>query len=399
VTDFDIIVVGARVAGSPTAMLLARKGYRVLLADRDSFPSDTISTHLIHTPGMAALQRWGLAEEIIATNCPPVPTYRVDFGPFAVIGQPRLGSGAPCAYAPRRIVLDQILVQAAVRAGAELRESFTVDGLVVEDGVVRGIRGHSKGGKAITQRARIVIGADGVNSVVARAVKAGAYNEVPALEALYLAYWSGLPTIGEFQLYNRGDRGLAALPTNDGLTVALVAWPIEEFEANRRDLLGNYLAAFEAEPTFAERFEGATRESRVVGKTMRNFFRQSYGPGWALVGDAGYHKDAVTAQGISDAFRDAESLTDALDAALSGRQPFEGAMSAYQEARHAATMPMFELTCQMASFAPPTPEEAQLFAAIAADPAASEDFVSVLAGTMPADAFFDPANVERYLAA
>jgi flavin-dependent dehydrogenase len=398
-TEYDAIVVGARVAGSPTAMLLARKGYRVLLVDRDSFPSDTISTHLIHPPGMAALQRWGLAETIIATNCPPVPTYRVDFGPFAVVAQPRVAAGAPPAFAPRRIVLDQILVRAAVGAGAELRESFAVGGLVLEDGVVRGIRGRSKGGKAITERARVVIGADGVNSVVARAVKARAYNEVPALEALYLAYWSGLPAVGEFQLYNRGDRGLAALATNDGLTVALVAWPIEEFEANRRDLLGNYLGAFEAEPTFAERFQGATRESRVVGKVMHNFYRQSYGPGWALVGDAGYHKDAVTAQGISDAFRDAEALTDALDAALSGRQPFEAALAGYQDARDATTMPMFELTCQLASFAPPTPEEGQLFAAVAADGEASEDFVSTLAGTMPVQDFFDPTNVERYLAA
>jgi flavin-dependent dehydrogenase len=398
-TDYDAIVVGARVAGSPTAMLLARKGYRVLLVDRASFPSDTISTHLIHPPGMAALQRWGLAERVIATNCPPMLTYRLDFGPFAIVGHPRGAGGAPCSYAPRRVVLDQILVDAAAEAGVEVRESFAVDGLIIEDGVVRGIRGRSKGGGPVVERAKVVIGADGVNSVIARAVKATAYNEVPALEALYLAYWSGLPTDGEFQLYNRGDRGFGAVPTNDGLTVALVAWPIEEFEANRRDLLGNYLAAFEAEPSFAERIQGATRESRVVGKVMHNFYRQSYGPGWALVGDAGYHKDAVTAQGISDAFRDAESLTDALDAAFSGRQQVERALAGYQEARDATTMPMFELTCQLASFDPPSPEEGQLFAAIAADRVASDDFVSTLAGTMLVQEFFDPANVERYLAA
>src|SRR5918996_1959221 len=123
-TDYDAIVVGARVAGSPSAMLLARKGYRVLLVDRDAFPSDTISTHLIHSPGMAALQRWGLADQVVASGCPPVPTYRVDFGPFAIVGQPRLAAGAPGTYGPRRIVLDQILVDAAAKAGAEIRESF-----------------------------------------------------------------------------------------------------------------------------------------------------------------------------------------------------------------------------------------------------------------------------------
>ena len=394
---YDAIIVGARVAGSPTAMLLARKGYRVLLVDRDMFPSDTISTHLIHPPGMAALKRWGVADVVIATGCPPVSTYRVDFGPFAIVGQPRVDEEAPLAHAPRRIVLDRILVEAASQAGAEFRESFTVDGLVVEDGVVRGIRGHTKGGAQVSERAKVVIGADGVNSVVARAVGAQAYREVPAKEALYLAYWSNLPADGEFQLYQRGDRGLAAVPTNDGLTVALVAWPIEEFEANRRDLLGNYLLAFETDPTLAERIRGATRETRVVGKVMHNFYRQAHGPGWALVGDAGYHKDAVTAQGISDAFRDAEALTQALESALSDRQRFASALGAYQAARDKTTMPMFELTCQLASFEPPSEEEGQLFAAIAGNRPAADDFATMLAGIMPVQEFFDPTRLERTL--
>ncbi|HEU4918844.1 MAG TPA: FAD-dependent monooxygenase, partial [Candidatus Limnocylindrales bacterium] len=298
-----------------------------------------------------------------------------------------------------RTVLDRILVEAAARAGAEVRESFAVEGLIVEGGVVRGIRGRATQGGAVAERASIVIGADGVHSLVARAVGAAVYHEVPALEALYLAYWSNLPTDGEFQVYQRGDRGFGAVPTNDGLTVALVAWPIEAFEANRRDLLGNYLAAFEADPGFVERMRGATRETRVVGVAMDNFYRQSYGPGWALVGDAGYHKDAVTAQGITDAFCDAESLTEALDAVLSGRRSWDDALAAHQAARDERTMPMFELTCQLASFAPPSADEAALFAAVAADRQASEDFVSVLAGTMPVREFLDPANVGRYVAA
>jgi flavin-dependent dehydrogenase len=398
-TDYDVIVVGARVAGSPTAMLLARRGYRVLLVDRDTFPSDTISSHLIHSPGMAALQRWGLADDVIATGCPPVTTYRVDVGPFAIVGRPRLEEGAPgAAFGPRRLELDLILVAAAAGAGAEVRESFSVDGLVVEDGTVRGIRGRTNGGGAVVERAKVVIGADGVNSIVARAVGAAKYHEVPALEALYLAYWSGLPTDGEFQLYQRGDRGFGAVPTNDGLTVALATWPIWDFEANRHDLLGNYLAAFEADSGLADRIAGATRETRVLGKAMHNFYRQSYGPGWALVGDAGYHKDAVTAQGITDAFRAAESLAIALDAALGGRQPFDEALAAYQDSRDQATMPMFDLTCQLANFEPPPDDQAQLMAAVAADARASEDFASMLAGTMPVPNFFAPANLERVLA-
>ncbi len=100
--EYDFIVVGARCAGSPTAMLLARKGYRVLVVDRASFPSDTVSTHVIHAPGIAALNRWGLLDEVTATGCPPVETYSFDFGPFAIRGTPRAIDGFSAAYAPRR---------------------------------------------------------------------------------------------------------------------------------------------------------------------------------------------------------------------------------------------------------------------------------------------------------
>ena len=395
-SEYDAIVVGARVAGSPTAMLLARAGHRVLLVDRATFPSDTISSHLIHAPGMAALQRWGLDDRVIATGCPAVDTYRFDFDGLVIAGRPRGTDGAPVAYAPRRTVLDAILVEAAAEAGAEVRESFSVDDLIREDGVVRGIRGRRSGGARVEERARIVIGADGVNSTVARLAGAPRHDEVPALEALYLAYWSNLPTGGEFQLYSRGNRALAAIPTNDGLTVALAVWPIEEFDANRRDLAGNYERAFGAEPTFSARISGARRESRIVGSVMDNFYRVSHGPGWALAGDAGYHKDAVTAQGISDAFRDAEALAEAVDDALVGRRGWDEALSAREAARDESTRPMFELTCQLASFDPPPQETIDLFLAVAQDSAASDDFVSMLAGTMPVPAFFDPANLSRY---
>jgi flavin-dependent dehydrogenase len=393
---FDAIVVGARVAGAPTAMLLARKGYRVLLVDRATFPSETMSTHLIHAPGMAFLHRWGLAKRVIATGCPPVMTYRLDVGPFAIVGAPRGTEAAPHAYAPRRTVLDAILVEAATEAGADVREGVSVDALIVEDDAVRGIHGRDRSGASIEARAEVVIGADGVHSSVARWVNASITHEVPPLEALYYSYWSGFPTQGEFQLYQRGDRGLGAIPTNDDLTAVIVAWPADEFEANRADLLGNYLRAFETEPSFADRARAAKRETRLVGARMHNFYRRSHGPGWALIGDAGYHKDAVTAQGITDAFRDAELITGALDDTFTGRRPQSEALAEYERTRDASTRPMFDLTCQLASNDPPSDEEAELFALIASRADAAEDFVSVLAGTMPVEAFLDPRNLDRY---
>src|SRR5262245_52020984 len=189
---YDAIIVGARCAGAPTAMLLARKGYKVLVVDRATFPSDTISTHVVHPPAVAALARWGLLDRLIATGCPPIDTYVFDFGPFAITGSPAV-DGARVAYCPRRTVLRKLLVDAAAEAGAEVREGFAVEEVLIHDGRVTGIRGHGASGTAVTERARVVIGADGRYSRVASAVQARMYNEQPPLLCGYYAYWSGLP--------------------------------------------------------------------------------------------------------------------------------------------------------------------------------------------------------------
>jgi 2-polyprenyl-6-methoxyphenol hydroxylase-like FAD-dependent oxidoreductase len=397
--EYDAIVVGARCAGSPTAMLLARSGHRVLLVDRATFPSDTMSTHLIHVAGVAALKRWGLLDELEATGPPPIATYSYDFGPFQISGSPRPADGVADALCPRRIVLDDLLVRAAVAAGAELREAFTVDELLIEDGVVTGVRGHAKGGVSLTERARVVIGADGKNSFVAKTVRAQQYNEMPALEAGYYAYWSGLPT-GGAEFYARGEDGRVwgALPTHDGLTCVVVGWPRAQFEANRKEYERHYMKALDLAPEFAERVRGATRETRFTGTAdLAGFFRKPYGPGWALVGDAGYHKDPITALGISDAFRDAEGVSAALDDALAGRRSYDDAMGAFQKARDEASFALYDFTCEFAKIEPPAPEMQQLLGAVSLSREASDDFVSVMAGTLALPAFFEPDNVARIM--
>ena len=398
--DFDAIVVGARCGGSPTAMLLARKGYRVLLVDKATFPSDTMSTHMVHPPGVAALARWGILERLEAGNCPPVGRYSFDFGPVAIAGSPRPADGAAEGYGPRRIVLDALLVEAAVSAGAELREAFTVEEVLVEEGRVTGIRGHAKGGATVTERARVVIGADGKHSLVAKAVEPERYNEVPALTPSYYAYWSGLPVDG-FEVYIRAeaDRGWGVLPTHDDLTCVVQGWPQSQFKANRKDVEGTYMKSFELAPEFAERIHGAKRETGFVGTgDLPGFFLKPYGPGWALVGDAGYHKHPLTAFGITDAFRDAEAVASALDDAFAERRPYDDAMAAYHRARDDEALPMYELTCEFAKLEPPPPPMQQLIGAMRGNQEAIDGFASVMAGTLAAPEFFAPENAGRIMA-
>ena len=394
--QFDAIVVGARCAGSPTAMLLARKGYKVLVVDRATFPSDTVSTHLLHPPGVAALKRWGVLDRLLATACPPIDTYAFDFGPFTISGSPGTDE-APVAYGPRRSILDKLLVNAASEAGAEVREGFTVEDVVIEDGRVTGIRGHGDGGRTVTEHARVVVGADGRHSLVARAVGPQRYNEKPRLLCGYYTYWSGLPMDGRFETYIRPDRGFAAWPTHDDLTLVIGGWPFAELEANRGDVEGNYLKMFAMAPAFADRVRAARREERFVGTAVPNFFRRPYGPGWALVGDAGYNRDFITAQGMHDAFRDAELCATALDETFLGARPFEVAMEHYRAARDQQVLPMYEFTCEIATLEPPPPELQQLLAAVHGNQPAMDQFARVNAGvTSPAE-FFSEENVARIM--
>ena len=290
-----------------------------------------------------------------------------------------------------------MLVEAAAAAGAEVRERFTVSEVLVEDGRVTGIRGHGKGGRPVTERAAVVVGADGLHSLVARAVRPGQYHEKPQLLCGYYAYWSGLPMDDRFETYDRPNRGFAAWPTNDDLTLVIGGWPFREFAANRSDIEGNYLATLGTVPAFADRLRTARRESRIVGTAVPNYFRTPYGPGWALVGDAGYNKDFVTAQGIQDAFRDAELCATALHQAFTGTRPFDAAMREYQSARDEA-LPMYEFTAELASLEPAPPELQQLLSAVSRDQEAMDGFARVAAGvTSPAE-FFSDDNVGRILA-
>jgi len=395
---FDAIVVGARCAGSPTAMLLARKGYRVLVVDRATFPSDTVSTHILQPLGADALSRWGLIDRLAATGCPPIHTYSFDFGPFTIAGAPG-ATNTHVAYGPRRTILDKLLLDAAAESGVEIREGFSVEKVLIDEGRVVGIEGRSKQGASVVESAEVVIGADGRHSIVAEAVRPEQYNEKPPLLAGYYTYWSGLKLDGRFENYIRPHRGFAAIETHDELTMVIAGWPYAEFAENKKDIEGNYLRTIALAPAFAERLRNARREARFAGTAVPNYFRKPYGPGWALVGDAGYNRDFITAQGIVDAFHDAELCATALDESFAGARSFDDAMGAYQRARDARVLAMYELTCQLATLEPPPPEMQQLFAAIHGNQEAMDGFARTNAGTTSPAEFFAPENVAAIMAA
>jgi 2-polyprenyl-6-methoxyphenol hydroxylase-like FAD-dependent oxidoreductase len=373
-------------------MLLARKGYRVLIVDRATFPSDTISTHVVQPRGVSALSRWGLLNRLAATGCPPIHTYDFDFGPFVISGSPGTAE-SPVSYCPRRTVLDKLLVDGAAEAGAEIREGFSTEELIFDNGRVCGIKGHTKNGEAIAERASIVIGADGRNSVVAAAVEPEQYHEKPQLLAAYYSYWSGVPTYGRFETFVRPHRGMAAAETHDNLTLVIVGWPFAEFDANKKDVEGNYLKVLDLAPEFADRVRRGKRETPIAGASLPNFFRKPYGPGWALVGDAGYNKDPITAQGITDAFEDAERCVNALDRVHAGSQSFDSAMEEHRRARDEHALPMYEFTCQLASLEPPPLELQRLLGALPGNPAAMRRFAQMNAGTISPAEFFSRESI------
>jgi 2-polyprenyl-6-methoxyphenol hydroxylase-like FAD-dependent oxidoreductase len=200
---------------------------------------------------------------------------------------------------------------------------------------------------------------------------------------------------GRFVNWVLPNRGMAAWPTHDDLTLVIVGWPFAEFAARRNDVEGNYLAVVEQVPAFAERVRAARHEERFAGMPVPNYFRRPYGPGWALVGDAGYNKDPITAQGITDAFRDAEQCSTAVDHWLSGRLSFDDAFQSWHRKRDRKILPTYEFTTQLARLEPPPPEMQQLLGAIYGNQGAMDDFVSVNAGTLSAEVFFSPEYIAQ----
>ncbi|KXK55281.1 MAG: Dehydrogenase flavoprotein [Chlorobi bacterium OLB5] len=392
---YDVIIAGARCAGASTAMLLAKKGYKVLLADKSEFPSDTISTHVVMPPGAALLKKWGLLEKVIDTGCPPIRKMAFDIGPFVLKGKPPALHGLDWFIAPRRYELDKILLDSAVEAGAEVRTECAAEDLTMNDSKIDGIRFRTKNGSNITEKAKLVIGADGRNSLVARKVNAKTYNALPALTCWYYTYWSGIPDDG-LVFYMRNGLALGKIPTNNGLTCIVTVWPAKQLNEVRNDIEKNYYKALQMIPDLAEVVNNGKREERYTGMSdLPNFYRKSYGPGWALVGDAGHHKDPISTLGISDAFFSSELLTESIDAGFSGKEKMDIALARYEQIRDEKTMPVYQMSCENAKLIPPPPEMESFFTALYKNQAETDRFLGTIAGTVSIPEFFTPENIQR----
>jgi 2-polyprenyl-6-methoxyphenol hydroxylase-like FAD-dependent oxidoreductase len=343
----DVVVVGARPAGAATAMLLARAGLRVLVVDRGRYGADTLSTHALMRGGVVQLQRWGLLDDIVNAGTPPIRRTTFRYAGEEIVVPIKPSHGVDALYAPRRTVLDALLIDAAVRAGAEVHFGVTVTDVCRDEcGRVTGIAGRD-GERRIAVDASFVVGADGTRSTVAEHVSAPVQRRGTSTSAVVYGYWSDLDATG-YEWIFRPDACAGIIPTNDGLACVFAAATPGRVGRGGLHVLEAVLEA--ASPDASRRVRAGRAPNGVRTFTgLPGFMRRAWGRGWALVGDAGYWKDPLTAHGLTDALRDAELLARAIIASAAGELTEDAALTAYQATRDRVSVPLFTVTDAIAS--------------------------------------------------
>lgn len=343
--EYDVLTVGARVAGASLALLLGERGHRVLMVDRDAFPSDTLSTHMVGGAGVAALRRLGVLADVEAAGFRRLTRHRTWVEDCLFEGP--AGPAGAYSLAPRRDALDATLIRhARERGGVELRERTLAEGLLEADGRIVGAVLRAPDGTRREVRARVVVGADGKYSKVAEWVKAERYEAVPAQRPAYYGYFHGVkplpePALEMFFAHDQVGFIFPMRPDEDCLALELLP---EDYAAFRGNPLEVFEERFRALPGMAARLEGARLEGKLLGtRGIENYLRTPYGPGWVLAGDAGYLKDPITGTGIGDALAQSFPLAEALDAALNGAE-WDTSLSAFQRQRDEMVLPMYRWT-------------------------------------------------------
>ena len=347
-TEYDVVVVGARAAGAATAMLLARRGLRVLAIDRSRLGADTLSTHALMRAGVLQLHRWGVLPDVIAAGTPPVRRTTFTYATERVVVGVKEYAGVDALYAPRRTVLDPILVDAAAAAGADVRFGVTVTELLRDVRCrVTGVLARGEHGRAVRFGARLVVGADGMRSTVAARVGAPVERRGTGAFAATYGYWSGVESDGYEWIFRR-DGCAGVIPTNEGqICVFAVASP-QRIGRGGVDVINDVLAA--VAPDVAARIAAGVAPAGARSFAGHpGFIRRSFGPGWALVGDAGYWKDPISAHGLTDALRDAELLARAVvQVDLDDDAGRLEALAEYQATRDRLSAQLFETVDEIA---------------------------------------------------
>ncbi|MGW1341218.1 NAD(P)/FAD-dependent oxidoreductase [Kribbella sp. NPDC002412] len=356
---YDVVVVGARCAGAATGMLLGRMGHRVVMVDKAGLPSDTLSTHGLLRGGVVQLSRWGLLDSVLASGTPAVTKVRFELPGETKVRRIKPRDGVDVLVAPRRHILDSLLADAAVESGVELRTGVTATGLLrARDGRVTGIVGRDRNGDRIELPARIVVGADGRRSRMADLFSAKTLEHYTSPCAVFFTYVTGLaPDTYEFHI--APDAFAGVFPTHHGeacvwlIRPTPLLDPIRTAGARRTAVFVRQLE--QLVPSLGTRVRAGRITERLRGAAdLPNYLRQAHGPGWALVGDAGYHRDPITGHGITDAFRDADLLASAIDAGLRDPSTERAAMSSYQDTRDFMAREVLDLTRALTAF--PAPE-------------------------------------------
>jgi flavin-dependent dehydrogenase len=354
---YDVVVVGARCAGAATSLLLARRGLRVLVLERGRRGADTLSTHALMRGGAALLRRWGVLDRITAAGTPAVRQTRFHYPGETATVSIRPAAGVDALYAPRRTLLDAVLADAATDAGAEIRYGVTVTGLVRDgDGRVSGVRGRDRSGAEVRVDAWLTVGADGVRSLVARQVGARTERVGANSGAVVYGYWSGLDATG-YEWFYRPGAAAGFIPTNDGEVCVFAGTSAERFT---REVAGDLRAGYDrllgqVAGTARDRLDAAQPPRRLRAFPGRpSHLRQAWGPGWALVGDAGYFLDPLSTHGMTDALRDAQLLAEAVGAVQCGA-PEATALAQYQARRDRLSGPTFTAVDRIAGYRWDTP--------------------------------------------
>jgi flavin-dependent dehydrogenase len=350
-TRYDAIIVGARVAGASTAMLLARAGLRVLVIDRARPGTDTLSTHAFMRGGVMQLSRLGLLDELIAAGTPAIHRTVIRYGETEETVDIRPGPHVPALFAPRRSLLDRVLIDAAIRVGADVRFQTSLTGLLRDDdGRVIGIEAADRWGQRLVAHAPLTIGADGLRSRVAREVGVLTYESGTNASAMVVGYWSGVQVEGYQWLYGTG-MSAGIIPTNDGQVCVWAGTPSSGFERQRREPgLGLHRILHTVAPDWSQALSRGHQHGPVRGfPGVQGFLRQPWGRGWALVGDASHFKDPLTTHGMTDALRDAELLARAILSA-DGADHLDHALAGYQDLRDALAHELLLLSDRAAGY-------------------------------------------------